>query len=269
MKEPLTAPLPVVMTVAGSDSGGGAGIQADLKTFAVQGCFGVSVLTALTAQNSRGVTAVHPVPPPFIRAQLDAVLGDMKPCFAKTGMLPTAEIVGTVADKLARAGLGGLVVDPVMISTTGHRLIDEAAAAALVDVLFPLATLITPNIHEASALLGAEIGSVDEMQEAARRLHALGPRAVLVKGGHLSGTATDCYFDGSSTFLLEDKMIDTAHTHGSGCVLSAVVTAFLAKGLGLEESVRQGKPFITAAIRGAFPVGQGPGPVNPLAGGAP
>lgn len=269
MNDPTKSAMPVVMTVAGSDSGGGAGIQADLKTFAVHGCFGVSVLTALTAQNSLGVTAVHPVPGPFIREQLQAVQGDMKPVAAKTGMLPTAEIVATVADELDRTGHGALVVDPVMISTTGHRLIDENAAAALVADLFPIATLITPNLHETAAILGREVGSVDEMEDAARSLHELGPEAVLVKGGHLVGKATDCFYDGSRTILLEGEMVATSHTHGSGCVLSAAVTSNLARGCLLEDAVRKGKEFITAAIQQAFPVGRGPGPVNPLAKGLP
>lgn len=256
---------PVVLTVAGSDSGGGAGVQADLRTFTALGCFGVTVFTALTAQNSLGVTAVHEVPPQFIRDQMRAVMGDMKPRYGKTGMLATAEIIEAVAEEFCRSPLDGLVVDPVMISTTGHRLISESAVRTLVDRLFPAAALVTPNLHEASALTGREVRHRDDLEEAAREIHGMGPAAVLVKGGHLEGSAADCFFDGSRAVLLESERIDTVNTHGSGCVLSAAITAFLASGLPLGDAVARGKKFITAAVRHAYQVGSGPGPVNPLA----
>jgi len=262
----MRARNPVVLTVAGSDSGGGAGIQADLKAISVQGCYGVTVLTALTAQNSMGVTAIHEVPVPFIRAQLEAVMDDFKPRYGKTGMLATAGIVEAVADEISRRSLEGLVVDPVMVSTTGHRLIDDSAVDSLVTKLFPLATIITPNLHETAALLGREIDDLEGMEQAARSLYAMGPRSVLVKGGHLAGSATDCFFDGRSVTFLEQERIATPHTHGSGCVLSAAIAALLARGLMLPEAVAEAKSFITGALRGAYPVGRGPGPVNPFAG---
>lgn len=265
MNSKQNARQPVVLTVAGSDSGGGAGVQADLKTFAALGCYGVTAFTALTAQNSLGVSSVHEVPVPFIRDQLRAVMTDMKPRFGKTGMLATSGIIEAVAEEFAVSPLDGLVVDPVMISTTGHRLINESAVETLVRRLFPAAALVTPNLHEASALLGREVGSLEEMERAAREIRNMGPAAVLVKGGHLDGEAADCYYDGVDVVVLAGERIDTIHTHGSGCVLSAAITAFLAQGMPMAEAVSRGKSFITAAVRDAFPVGGGPGPVNPLA----
>lgn len=256
----------VILTVAGSDSGGGAGIQADLKTFTALGCHGVTALTALTAQNSMGVQGVHQVPPDFVAAQVESVMSDLRPAAAKTGMLASAPIIKAVARGLAPLEPHRLVVDPVMISTTGHSLIDENAAATLVEDLFPMAEVITPNLHEAAALLGRSLNSLDEMVTAAQELHAFGCRTVLLKGGHLEKEATDVFFDGSDIELLRGVRHDTSDTHGSGCVLAAAIAAFLGMGHGTREAVRRGKGFITAAIAASYRLGSGPGPVNPMAG---
>jgi len=257
---------PTILTIAGSDSGGGAGIQADLKTIAVLGGYGVTVLTALTAQNSLGVQAVHRVPPSFVGEQMDSLLDDLPPAAAKTGMLATAETIDVVAERFGASGLDRLVVDPVMISTTGHSLIDQGAVRALVEKLFPLALVVTPNLHEASALLEREVASRGDMERAAADLLAMGPKAVLIKGGHLEVSAADCFMDAGETFFLEAPRIPSPHTHGSGCVLSAAIAAFLGEGVALPEAVARAKDFITRSIEGAFQVGGGPGPVNPLAG---
>lgn len=258
---------PTILTIAGSDSGGGAGIQADLKTIAVLGGYGVTAITALTAQNSLGVQAVHPVPASFVARQMDSIFSDLRPRAAKTGMLATAEIIEEVAGKVAEWRVENLVVDPVMISTTGDRLIDEGAVQTLVKKLFPRALIITPNLHEASALLGRNVTGRGDMERAARELYQMGPAAVLVKGGHLEESAADYYFDGDEGRLLEGARIPTLHTHGSGCVLSAAIATGVGRGLPLAEAVVGAKKFITGAISGAFPVGGGIGPVNPLAAG--
>lgn len=255
----------VILTIAGSDSGGGAGIQADLKTFSALGCYGVSVLTALTAQNSVGVQAVHNVPPAFVTEQLESVKGDLRPDAAKTGMLATAGIIRAVAAGLSVFPAGMLVVDPVMVSTTGHRLIDSTAVDALVTELLPLAAIITPNLYEASALLERKITRVSQMEQAAGELHALGAKTVLLKGGHLADSATDYFFDGEMGEFLKAERIDTPHTHGSGCVLAAAVAAYLGRGCDMAAAVRKAKTFITEAVRNAYQVGRGPGPVNPMA----
>lgn len=257
---------PIILTVAGSDSGGGAGIQADLKTISVLGGYGATVLTALTAQNSVGVQGVHNVPPSFVASQLESVAGDFEIQAAKTGMLAAGEIIEVVASHLRDSGITNLVVDPVMISTTGHSLIDRGAVQSLVKSLFPLALIITPNLHEASALLGRKVTAVGEMEGAARDLLDMGPGAVLLKGGHLEGPATDYFAFGGGGRFLAEKRVATTHTHGSGCVLSAAIATLLGRGFGLEEAVVKAKDFITGAIEGAFQVGHGSGPVNPLAG---
>ncbi len=257
----------VVMTIAGSDSGGGAGIQADLKTISVMGCYGVTVITALTAQNSMGVQAVHTPPPSFVAQQLSSVMEDFRPVAAKTGMLATAEIIGVVAGSLEAAGLSTLVVDPVMVSATGHSLIDGEASRVLVEKLFPLAALVTPNLHEASALLGRTVSEAGQMEAAARDLHSMGARGVLLKGGHLKHSAADYFFDGERGEFLDSPRIDTPNTHGSGCTLASAVASLLGLGFGMREAVGRAKEFITRAIAGSYRVGRGPGPVNPLAGG--
>lgn len=256
--------LPVALTIAGSDSGGGAGIQADLKTFAALGVHGTSVITALTAQNTVTVTAIHDVPADFIRAQFEAVVDDLAPAAAKTGMLSTPETIATVARAIRELGVPNVVVDPVMVAKGGARLLREDAVAALRDELLPLATVITPNLPEAEVLLGRPIATLEERRQAARDLHALGPRAVVVKGGHAEGDAVDVLFDGHQLLALPAERIATANTHGSGCAFSAAIAAALARGLDVEPAVLEAKRFITGAIRASLELGRGHGPVNPL-----
>jgi hydroxymethylpyrimidine/phosphomethylpyrimidine kinase len=257
--------IPRALTIAGSDSGGGAGIQADLKVFFALGCHGMSAVTALTAQNTKEVAAIHPVPPTFVIAQIDAVADDIGVDAAKTGMLASTEIVEAVAAAVSAQGIDKLVVDPVFVSKHRDRLLAEDAVEALKLELFPLATLITPNLFEAAALLGAEeISSLDEMKKAAQALGSLGPRSVLVKGGHLPGDhAQDVFWDGDSCTEIAGTRYDTQDTHGTGCALSAAITAYLARGDDLLAAVRSGKDFISGAIRRSLRLGKGFGPVNP------
>ena len=270
----VMAPLPRVLTIAGSDSGGGAGIQADLKTFTVLGTYGMSVITAVTAQNTLGVQGVHVLPVDMVVMQMESVLSDLGTDAAKTGMLATAEIVSAVAEVLARHHVERLVVDPVMRSKSGHALLDERAHRAVVEKLLPLATVVTPNAHEAAALSGIDLLAEaadperrdEAVREVARRIHAMGPRYVVIKGGHLPGRADDVVYDGKRFWTLEAERIPTRHTHGTGCTFSAAVAAYLARGLDPEAALRAGKEFITRAIAAAFPLGQGIGPVHHLAG---
>ena len=260
--EPVTD-LPVALTIAGSDSGGGAGIQADIKVFFALGCHGTSAITALTAQNTVAVTGIQEVPPSFVVEQIDAVADDIGVDAAKTGMLASAPIVEAVAEAVRRHALK-LVVDPVFVSKHRDRLLAEAAVDALKRELFPLAELITPNLFETGALLGREVTTLAEVQDAAVSLQALGPSAVLVKGGHLDADeAVDVLFDGSEIHLLGGPRFDTEDTHGTGCALSAAITARLAHGDGLLDAARFGKDFISGAIRRSIRIGKGYGPVNP------
>jgi len=257
--------MPKVLTIAGSDSGGGAGIQADLKTFTVLDCYGLSVVTALTAQNTLGVQAIHEPPPDFIARQLDSVLSDLGADAAKTGMLANPETVRTVAAKIQEYQVPKLVVDPVMAAQSGDPLVTRDTREALVKDLFPLAELITPNLPEMELLLERKIGSPHDLAEAARILHGLVARAVLAKGGHLGGPALDILFDGREIKEFTADRLDTPHTHGTGCTYSAAIAAYLAHGLPLAEAVGRAKSFITEAIRLAYPLGQGAGPTNHLA----
>ncbi len=252
----------IALTIAGSDSGGGAGIQADLKTFQELNAYGTSVITALTAQNTMGVHGVYPQDVDCVGAQLDAVLSDMGASAVKTGMLFSAEIISLVAAKLKRYESGHIVVDPVMIAKGGASLLQPEAVQALKDQLLPIATLVTPNIPEACHLLGIDpLTDVEQMREASSQLLELGAQAVLLKGGHLEGDmAVDLFYDGHTFLELAHPRIDTPHTHGTGCTLSAAITAELAKGAALEAAVRTGKAFISAAIAHAAPVGAGIGP---------
>jgi hydroxymethylpyrimidine/phosphomethylpyrimidine kinase len=254
------------LTIAGSDSGGGAGIQADLKTFTVFGVFGMSAVTALTAQNTCGVTGIHAVPAAFVRAQIDAVVSDIGVDAVKTGMLVSADIIATVAQAVRDHAIAPLVVDPVMVAQSGAALLEPAAHAALLADLLPLATLVTPNVPEAEALTGIVIRSVADMREAARLLIERGARACLVKGGHLSGDdAVDVLDDGRNPQELRTVRVATRHTHGTGCQLSAAITALLARGVPLVDAVERAKRFITVAIRNGLAMGKGAGPANPLA----
>jgi hydroxymethylpyrimidine/phosphomethylpyrimidine kinase len=256
--------MKVVLTIAGSDSGGGAGIQADLRTFAAHALHGTSALTAITAQNSVGVSAWVALEPAMVAAQIEAVATDMRVAAAKTGMLANAGIIAAVADAARRLGISPLVVDPVMVAKSGDRLLDAAAERAYVERLFPLAAVVTPNLHEASALLGREVGDVAAMRAAARDLRALGARAVLVKGGALAGDAVDVFFDGTRLVDVPGPRVDTANTHGTGCTLSAAICARLALGDDLLEAIRAAKAYLVEGLRRSYTVGKGRGVVHHL-----
>jgi hydroxymethylpyrimidine/phosphomethylpyrimidine kinase len=256
--------MKVALTIAGSDSGGGAGIQADLKTFAAHGVHGCSAITAITAQNSVEVRGYVALDPGMVVLQIETVVDDMPVSAAKTGMLATPEIVDAVADVVARLRIPNLVVDPVMVAKGGHRLLQPAAERAYVERLFALTSLLTPNLAEAEALLGRAIPDVAAMHEAARALHAMGPRAVLVKGGHLRGEPVDVYFDGEHDEEIAGPRIETRNTHGTGCTLSAAIAARLALGEAPLAAARGAKAYVTEAIRRSYEVGAGHGPVDHL-----
>ena len=254
------------MTIAGSDSGGGAGIQADLKTFAALGVYGTSTLTAITAQNTQAVTAVHEVPTDVIAAQIDAVVSDIGVDAVKTGMLSSSAIIECVAASLEKhAGVPGarrLVVDPVMIAKSGDALLREEAVGTLRDRLLPLAAVVTPNIPEAETLTGLSIQSAKDVEAAARSIIGMGAKSVVIKGGHREGPATDVYFNGANFREFTAPRIDTANTHGTGCTFASAVAAGLAKGLDAEAAIGQAKNYVTEAIRRSFSIGQGHGPLN-------
>lgn len=269
----MTAPgTPVVaLTIAGSDSGGGAGIQADLKTFAANGVYGTSVVTALTAQNTRGVQAVHVVPTHFVAAQAEAVLDDFDVSATKTGMLATAAVVATVARLAAEHRLRNLVVDPVMVASSGDRLLDRDAVGEYREALLPLAAVVTPNVHEAEMLLGGEITTLDQQHEAARALAAYCPGVVVVKGGHAvsdsENFAVDVVWDGSSTWELRVGRVQTRNNHGTGCTFSAAIAAALAHGRSRSAAVKEAKNYTTNAITAAntWRLGTGHGPLHHFA----
>lgn len=254
-----------VLTIAGSDSGGGAGIQADLKTITVLGGFGMSVITALTAQNTLGVHGIFDVPPEFVARQFDAVLTDIGVDAAKTGMLARQDILRVVIDKIREYRIDKLVVDPVMVAKGGSLLIRGDVMDMLKVELIPLAFVITPNIPEAEVLTAMTIRTSAEMKEAARRIYGMGARHVIVKGGHLEGAALDVFYDGESFYEFIAERIDTPNTHGTGCTFSAALATGIAQGLDVREAVAQAKDYITEAIRYAFSLGSGHGPTNHLA----
>ncbi len=258
--------IPIALTIAGSDSSGGAGIQADLKTFAARGVYGASVIAALTAQNTRGVSAIHAVPADFVTAQLDAVFSDLDVKAVKIGMVAQRDVIEAIVASLARWSPQHVVLDPVMIATSGDRLLAAEAIEALREQLIPSARLITPNLPEAAALLDTGIAtSEDEIERQGRQLLALGCPAVLIKGGHGTGAeSVDYLIDGQATLRLAAPRIATKNTHGTGCSLSSAVAAELAKGHDLGAAVRHAKEYITAAIAAAdrLDVGHGHGPVH-------
>jgi hydroxymethylpyrimidine/phosphomethylpyrimidine kinase len=259
---------PVALTIAGSDSGGGAGIQADLKTFAALGAYGACALTALTAQNTRGVQGVFAVPTDFMVAQVDAVLDDLTVAAVKTGMLATMETVAAVADLAAAGRLPNLVVDPVMVASSGDRLLPEAAVRCYVDQLLPHTYVLTPNLLEAQVLLGMPIRTLAEQRGAARALGALGPRVVIVKGGHAvadtTGEAVDVVWDGQQARELRAPRIDTRNNHGTGCTFSAAIAAGLAHGEPVTAAVEAAKAYLNRAVAGgaAWRLGSGHGPLD-------
>ena len=256
-----------VLTIAGSDSGGGAGIQADLKTFGALGCYGMSVVTALTAQNTKGVTAIHAVPAEFAAQQMEAVFTDIGTDAVKIGMLYSAELIRTVASQLKKHAAGNIVLDPVMIAQSGDKLLQEEAIDALRTQLFPLAEIVTPNLPEAEVLLGRKLKNQADMQAGARSLSEAGCRAVMIKGGHLIGNdSSDVLYlaETNRSILLEGKRVETINNHGTGCTLSSAIAAFLAKGDDLALAVRNAKDFVSQAIYfGArYRIGHGKGPVH-------
>jgi hydroxymethylpyrimidine/phosphomethylpyrimidine kinase len=258
--------VPIVLSIAGSDPSGGAGIQADLKTFSALGAYGGAVITALTAQNTRGVTGIHNVPSDFVALQIDTIFADLRVDAVKIGMISTAEIARAVAASLRRAGARNVVLDPVMIAKSGHALLDPSAVTALRDDLVPLATVITPNLPEAGVLLdGRAPATLDEMREAVRALHRLGPRYVYLKGGHLHGDESpDLLYDGATTVELTAKRVDTPNTHGTGCTLSSAIAALIPQRPDLRRAAEDAKAYLTATLAASdqLHVGSGHGPVN-------
>ena len=262
---PADAHRAVALTIAGSDSSGGAGIVADLKTFEALGVWGTAAVTAVTAQNTRGVHASLVLPPWLVRAQIEAIASDVRVEAAKTGMLGSAEVVRAVADGVRTAGITRLVVDPIMVAKHGDRLLDADALAPLREELLPLAMVITPNLIEATALTGIEVLDRGGMVAAATELHQLGARVVALTGGHLPDRerSPDLIWTGDGPHWLEAGRVDAVHTHGTGCVLSAAITAELALGCDPVEACIRGKRFVTGAIQAGFRLGQGVGPVDP------
>ncbi|MBI4559254.1 MAG: bifunctional hydroxymethylpyrimidine kinase/phosphomethylpyrimidine kinase [Candidatus Hydrogenedentes bacterium] len=251
------------LTIAGSDSGGGAGIQADLKTFAMLGVYGMSAITACTAQNTLGVESIHGLPADFVVRQIDLVVQDIGADAAKTGMLYNAEIVAAVAVAVSRNQLARLVVDPVMVSKSGASLLQEEARKVLAEKLLPLAYLVTPNVPEAEFLAGMSITNSDQAQEAAKKILALGPKHVLIKGGHLvTPEATDYLYDGRAFHPFAAPRIETRNSHGTGCTFSAAITAYLAKGNNIFYAIRSAKEYVTEAIKRGLPLGKGCGPLH-------
>jgi hydroxymethylpyrimidine/phosphomethylpyrimidine kinase len=266
---PAERSVPRALTIAGSDSGGGAGIQADLKTFHSLGVWGMSAITAVTVQNTKGVSGYQELFPETVGDQIRAVATDIGVDAAKTGMLASAGIIDAVADAVAESGIPNLVVDPVSVSKHGHPLLAEDATEALRSRIVPLATVVTPNLPEAALLAGFPVRTEQDMERAGLAILELGPDAVLVKGGHLEDrdAAVDLLVTGEGVQPIAAARIDTQHTHGTGCVLSAAIAAHLALGADLPAAVRMGKAFVTEAIRAHLEIGQGIGPINP--GGAP
>lgn len=260
----MTAPLPRVLTIATSDSGGGAGIQADLKTFQELGAYGMSVQAALTAQNTVGVHGIHAVPPEFLTLQLDVVVDDIGVDAAKTGMLATEPLVQAAADGIRRHGLRRLVVDPVCASKHGDPLLEPDALEALRRDLLPLAEVVTPNLGEVALLTDVKVETVADLPRAAEALLALGPRWVLVKGGHLpdNEAAIDLLSDGDTTVEIASERIESRDTHGTGCTLAAAIAVGLARGLDMESAVRAAKEYVTGCIRHGLRLGAGIGPLD-------
>jgi hydroxymethylpyrimidine/phosphomethylpyrimidine kinase len=257
--------VPRVLTVAGSDSGGGAGIQADLKTIALLGGFGMSAVTALTAQNTLGVMGIHEVPADFVGRQMEAVISDIGVDAMKTGMLSNSEVVRAVCRKVRKYRISKIVVDPVIVAKNGARLLSPEAEEILKKELLPLAQVITPNLPESEALTRFKIRTLKGMREAAAQIHKMGAKNVLIKGGHLSGEPIDVFFDGREFYELRGVRVHTPHTHGTGCTISAAIAVELAKKSSALEAVKKAKAFVTSAIQFSFPLGHGQGPVNPYA----
>ena len=256
--------IPVALTIAGSDPSGGAGIQADLKTFSALKVYGMAVATALTAQNTRGVSGLMAVPETFLAEQIDSVMTDIVPSAVKTGMLLNAANVRVVAERMKRYAARNLVVDPVMVSSSGRELLDRDGIAALRRDLLPAALVVMPNVDEARVLSGREIRTIDDLEQAARAIHAMGPKFVFAKGGHLEGDAIDVLFDGVTTTRLPSPRLNATDTHGTGCILSAALAAHLARGENVANAALLAKELVTTAIRNGLRLGSGRGPCDPL-----
>lgn len=251
-----------LLTIAGSDSCGGAGIQADLKTFSALGTYGMSVITAVTAQNTTGVSAIHEIPAVMVQAQMASIFEDIKVDAVKIGMVASADIVQAITAGLDKYRPAHIVLDPVMLSKSGSQLLRPDARQALVSALLPCCTLLTPNLPEAAVISGIQVVKPSDMEAAARMIYDLGARRVLVKGGHLEGHSLDILYDGVQFFYFEGPRVETNHTHGTGCTFSAAIAAYLARGLGYEQAVKQAKVYISSAIAQSFAIGSGWGPVH-------
>ncbi len=260
-----TVKIPRVLIIAGSDSSGGAGIQADLKTVSALGAFGLTAITALTAQNTTGVYAVLEIEPEFVARQIDACVSDIGCDAVKTGMLANAGIIEVVAASISEHRLRPLVVDPVMVAKSGAQLLRPDTIAVLKANLLPLATVVTPNLHEAGALVGHEIKTLEQMKDAARAIRELGPENVVVKGGHLEGIAADVLYDGRDFTEFRAERFETKNTHGTGCIFASAIAASLARNRTVKESVAMAKEFVTVAIHHGLSIGKGYGPANPMA----
>ena len=251
-----------VLTIAGSDSGAGAGLQADLKTFCALGVYGSTVVTAVTAQNTCGVQDWLALPSSLVAQQIQSVRSDIGAIAIKTGMLANAEIIEVVADAMKSKAPQALVVDPVMAAKSGDPLVDDTAVAAYRETLFPLATIVTPNLPEVERLLGKQVREESEMRRAAQAIVGLGCRAALVKGGHAAGAARDILFDGSDFYAFEQERIATRNDHGTGCTLASAIAAYLAHGLTIPDAVRKAKEYLTGALQHSYAIGAGHSPVN-------
>jgi hydroxymethylpyrimidine/phosphomethylpyrimidine kinase len=251
-----------VLTVAGSDSCGGAGIQADIKTFCALGTYGMSVITAVTAQNTRGVALVREMDTEIIKAQIDCIFSDINVDAVKIGMVSSAETIETVAESLKRYHAKNIVLDPVMISKNGYHLLKTDAKEALIKKLFPLSLIVTPNIPEAEEITGRKIANTEDMKEAAKYILKLGPASVYIKGGHLSGDAVDVFYDGKKFSLFCNERINTKNTHGTGCTFSSAVAALTARGFCLDDALSGAKMYITSTIAHSLSIGAGAGPTN-------
>jgi hydroxymethylpyrimidine/phosphomethylpyrimidine kinase len=253
-----------VLSIAGSDSGGGAGIQADLKTITALGCFGMTVITAITAQNTLGVIDYMPVPLDMIEKQFDAVASDIPIHAAKTGMLATPDIVKLVAKKINQFSITNCVVDPVMVAKGGSKLLSDDAIQSVIQNLIPVAHVVTPNIHEAEVLTGITIKNINDMKDAAKKIYSFGARYIVVKGGHLESDPSDVIYDGKNFTVLKNKRIETKNTHGTGCTFSSAIATYVAKGYNTVEAITKAKEFITKAITFSLSLGKGHGPTNHL-----
>lgn len=251
-----------VLTIAGSDSCGGAGIQADLKTFSAHKVYGMSIITAVTAQNTQGVFAVHDIPADMIKKQIEVIFDDIHVDAVKIGMVSKTETIKAIADTLSKYSVQNLVIDPVMVSKSGFHLLQPEAKEALINYLLPMATLVTPNLPEAEVITGLKISTLEDMKKSADLIRKIGPKYVLIKGGHLDGEATDILHDGNEFIYYNSPRINTKNTHGTGCTLSSAIASNLGNGLPMKEAIEKAKLYITGAIENSFPIGKGVGPVH-------